>query len=58
MGAHETSSDFAQLLLSPSFRQTHKYEFWKDVFPLLYHGSVEEVAQRVDEWTAMLNGDM
>jgi hypothetical protein len=58
MGAHESSIDFAQLLLSPSFRQTHTYELWKDVFPLLYNGSVEEVAQRADEWTLMLQGGM
>jgi hypothetical protein len=24
----------------------HNFEFWKDAFPVLYHGSIEEVAER------------
>ena len=58
MGAHESSIEFAQLLLSPSYWQTPTYELWKDVFPPLYHGSVEEVAERVDEVIEMLEGRM
>lgn len=41
--AHESSVDFARLLLS---QDTNTYEFWKDAFPILYHGTVEEVAAR------------
>jgi len=58
MSAHESSIYFASLLLSPIFRRSDTYELWKDIFPLLYGGTVEEVAQRGDELGAMLKGDM
>lgn len=29
-----------------SHKTTNTYEFWKDAFPILYHGTVEEVAAR------------
>ena len=54
--AHESSIQFAQLLLSKSIQNTHLYELWKDVFPLLYDGTVEQVAQK-DEFTEMLLGN-
>jgi len=40
------------------FRQSSHYEFWKNVFPLLYGGSVEDVALRVDEYTKLLEDCM
>jgi hypothetical protein len=37
---------FARLLLSDEYRDTCEFEHWKDMFPLLYNGSVEEVAEK------------
>ena len=51
---HESSVEFARLLLSEDIQNTHAYELWKDVFPLLYHGSVEQVAQRNDDMEMLL----
>lgn len=44
--AHETSEDFARLLLNLQVEQTNIFDQWKDIFPLLYGGSVEELAAR------------
>jgi hypothetical protein len=41
--AHETEEEFAKLLLE--YDET-EYNFWKEAFPLLYDGSIEEVAAR------------
>ncbi|KAI4229207.1 MAG: hypothetical protein L6R36_001056 [Xanthoria steineri] len=47
--AHETSEDFAQLLLHEQFKEGHVFELWKDIFPLLYGAPVEEIAARKEE---------
>lgn len=47
--AHETSEDFAQLLLNEQFKEGHIFELWKDIFPLLYGAPVEEIAARKEE---------
>ncbi|KAL8856716.1 MAG: hypothetical protein Q9178_006673 [Gyalolechia marmorata] len=47
--AHETSGDFAQLLLHGQFKEGHVFELWKDIFPLLYGAPVEEIAARKEE---------
>jgi hypothetical protein len=53
--AYESEIDFARLLISES-PDTHNYQFWKEIFPLLYGDSVEQVARRetVDETLAKL----
>ena len=38
--------EFAQLLLSEDFVNTHHYAQWAGLFPFLYGGEVEEVAAR------------
>ena len=43
--AHETRGDFAQLLLS-DFNNTHVLELWKEILPVLYGASVQEIATR------------
>ncbi|KAL8965241.1 MAG: hypothetical protein Q9197_006608 [Variospora fuerteventurae] len=47
--AHETSEAFAQLLLHEQFKESHVFELWKDIFPLLYGAQVEEIAARKEE---------
>ena len=47
--AHETSGSFAQLLLNDQFKEGLIFNVWKDIFPLLYGASVEEIAARGEE---------
>lgn len=42
--AHESEIEFARLLILEGYKD--EYHFWKDAFPLLYGGSIEEVAAR------------
>jgi hypothetical protein len=48
--AHESEAEFAKLLLSG---YKTEYDFWKDAFPLLYNGTVEEVAARAPGYCMM-----
>ena len=52
--AHESQADFARLLLSKNYRNTHIYETWKDIFPLLYGGIIDKVAGEKDEFSKLL----
>jgi len=45
--AHESEIEFARLLVLEVYKD--EYHFWKDAFPLLYDGSIEEVAARKEE---------
>jgi hypothetical protein len=42
--AYESEVEFAKLLLLDEDK--NKYNFWKEAFPILYNGSIEEVSQR------------
>lgn len=44
----QTGGDFARLLLTHSLRITRHYDHWKDIFPLVYGGTVEELAAKRD----------
>jgi hypothetical protein len=39
--AHEPEIELAKLLLSEDDKT--EYDFWKEAFPLLFNGSIEEV---------------
>ncbi|KIN07886.1 hypothetical protein OIDMADRAFT_22734 [Oidiodendron maius Zn] len=43
--ARESKIDFAKLLISEG-PDAHNYQFWKEIFPLLYGDPVEQVAER------------
>lgn len=50
--AHETKGQFAQLLLCDQFKDKNIFHMWKDIFPVVYGATVEELAARetvVDE---------
>ena len=38
--------DFAQLLLSNDFNKPRVFELWKEIFPVLYGASVQDLAAR------------
>lgn len=54
--AHESSKDFAQLISQQYFKETHVFEQWKEIFPLLYGESVEMLAAQKEESNSMLLG--
>ncbi len=45
-------------MLSDTFKDKPQFYMWRDVFPLLYGGEVEEVAKKNQELTDMLTGEM
>jgi hypothetical protein len=47
--AHETAGEFAELLLHEDIRGGEIYNFWKDIFPLVYGATVEVIAAREKE---------
>jgi hypothetical protein len=50
--ARESEVEFAKLLLL--HEDKNQYHFWKEAFPILYNGSIEEVSQR-DTLNDLLN---
>jgi len=54
--AHETAGEFAQLLLDKQFKEGHVFNLWKDIFPLVYGATVEEIAAREKETDDMVFG--
>jgi len=45
LSAHDTKANFARLLLSDSIKDTNTFYLWKDIFPVLYGGEVQKIAQ-------------
>ncbi|KAI9767459.1 MAG: hypothetical protein M1840_005688 [Geoglossum simile] len=54
--AHDTSAEFARLLLSERFRDTPAFFLWRDVFPLVYERDIEEMAPDEGEMIELLTG--
>ncbi|KAI9758983.1 MAG: hypothetical protein M1840_003616 [Geoglossum simile] len=54
--AHDTSAEFARLLLSERFRDTPAFILWRDVFPLVYERDIEEMAPDEGEMIELLTG--
>ncbi|KAI9771665.1 MAG: hypothetical protein M1840_001881 [Geoglossum simile] len=54
--AHDTSAEFAQLLLTERFRDTPAFFLWRDVFPLVYGRDIEEIASDEEGIGELLTG--